>query len=540
MLRFDGGGVTRVAGGPGWSDQTPLGDGGPATEASFICPGGVTADSGGNIYLSDVDRQRVRRINSAGVLSTVAGGGQGFLGDGGRATAARLYLSFGDLALDRLGHLHVVDNTGRIRRIETPGALPSPTSTSTSTTTTSTTSTSTTTTSTSTTSTSTTSTTRPVQSPSGLYHPLAPARILDTRYGTGGLHSPVGPANSVATPVTGVGGVPATGVSAVVLNVTVTQPTGQSFLTVYPSGTARPLASNLNFLPNQTVPNLVVAKVGADGKVAVYNNAGSSHVIFDVVGWYGAAGAPSGGRYNALAPARVLDTRTGTGGDFRSPVMAGGTISATVTGVGGVPATGVSAVVLNTTVSQPTAQSFLTVFPSGTARPLASNLNYVAGETVPNLGADGKVSIYNNAGSTHVILDVVGWYGAEGAPSGSRYNALSPARVLDTRSDTGGFSSPVAAGGTISATVTGVGGVPASGVSAVVLNATVTQPTAVSFLTLFPSGTTRPLASNLNFVPNQTVPNLVVAKVGADGKVAVYNNAGSSHVILDVIGWYST
>ncbi|MDP1805886.1 MAG: hypothetical protein Q8K72_12010, partial [Acidimicrobiales bacterium] len=110
----------------------------------------------------------------------------------------------------------------------------------------------------------------------------------DTRAGTGGFSAPVGPGGTISATVAGVGGVPATGVDAVVLNVTVTQPSAGSFLTIYPNGTARPLASNLNFLPGQTIPNLVVAKVGADGKVALYNHAGSSHVIFDVVGWYSA------------------------------------------------------------------------------------------------------------------------------------------------------------------------------------------------------------------------------------------------------------
>jgi hypothetical protein len=155
------------------------------------------------------------------------------------------------------------------------------------------------------------------------------------------------------------------------------------------------------------------------------------------------------------------------------------------------------------------------------------------------VGADGKVSVYNNAGTTHVVLDVVGWFGADDATAGARYNALSPSRILDTRTGTGGFSAPVGPGGTISPTVIGVGGVPASGVSAVVLNVTVTQPTAESFLTVFPSGAPRPLASNLNFVAGQTVPNLVMAKVGADGKVSVFNNLGTSHVIFDVVGWYS-
>lgn len=98
----------------------------------------------------------------------------------------------------------------------------------------------------------------------------------------------MGPGASVAVPVAGRGGVPATGASAVVVNVTVTQPSVGGFLTVFPGGTARPLASSLNFAAGQTAPNLVVAKLGADGSIGVYNNAGTSHVILDVVGWYGA------------------------------------------------------------------------------------------------------------------------------------------------------------------------------------------------------------------------------------------------------------
>jgi hypothetical protein len=375
------------------------------------------------------------------------------------------------------------------------------------------------------------------------FHPLAPARILDTRSGAQGFFGPIGAGTSISLPVAGHGGVPASGATAVLINVTATQPTGQSYLTVYPSGTGRPLASNLNFLAGQTAPNLVSAKLGADGKVAIYNNAGSTHVVVDVVGWFSAAGSPDGASLNPLAPARILDTRVGTGG-FASPVAAGATISPTVTGVGGVPATGVSAVVLNVTVTQPTAETFLTVSPSGTARPLASNLNAIAGQARANLvvakvGTDGKVSVYNNAGQAQVIFDVVGWYGADGVPAGARFTALAPSRVLDTRVGTGGFGAPIGPGATISPQVTGVGGVPLTGVSAVVLNVTVTQPTSESFLTVFPSGTARPLASSLNMTVGQTVPNLVIAKVGADGRVSVYNNAGSTHVILDVVGWYT-
>ena len=363
-----------------------------------------------------------------------------------------------------------------------------------------------------------------------LYHALPPARILDTRYG-----APVPAGGTVVQTVTGVGGVPTTGVSAVVLNVTVTEPTAPSFLTVYPNGAARPATANLSFDAGQTVPNLVVAEVGAEGKVAVYNAAGTVQVILDVAGWFGSDGTSTGGgSYNALAPARILDTRSGT------PVPAGGTMVQTVTGVGGVPASGVSAVVLDVSVTQPTAPSFLTIYPTDTARPFAANLTYGGGQTVTNVvvakvGADGKVAVYNAAGSAHVIFDVVGWFGSDGASSaGGRYSPVAPARLLDTRS-----TAPVPGGGTVVQTVTGVGGIPSTGVSAVVLDVSVTQPTAPSFLTVYPSGTARPLAASMNFVANQTLTGLVVAKVGPDGKVAIYNGAGSAQVIVDVVGWYS-
>ena len=367
----------------------------------------------------------------------------------------------------------------------------------------------------------------------GRFHPLPPARLLDTRDGA----SPVGAEATIAVPVAGRGGVPASGASAVAVNVTVTQPSVGGFLTVFPSGTARPLASSLNFVAGQTVPNLVMAKLGTDGKVNIYNNAGTAHVILDVVGWYHDEGDSTGALYNPVAPSRIRDTRDGTGGPAGA-VGPGATMTVPVRGRGGVPPGGASAVILNVTVTQPSVGGFLTVFPSNTTRPLASNLNFVAGQTVPNLvvaklGIDGGVGIYNSAGTTHVIVDLVGWYGEEEATIGSRYSALAPSRILDTRTAAG----PVGPAGTITVPVAGHGGVPASA-SAVVVNVTVTQPSVGGFLTVFPGGTVRPLASNLNFLAAQTVPNLVVAKLGSDGTVSLYNSAGTTHVILDVVGWY--
>lgn len=374
----------------------------------------------------------------------------------------------------------------------------------------------------------------------GAYHPLTPARILDTRTGLGGGPGKVGPGGTLSLQVTGRGGVPATGVSAVALNVTVTEPTAGSFLTAWPAGETRPLASNLNYEAGKTVPNMVIVKVGAGGKVNLFNNSGSVHVIADVAGWYGDYGATLGTVFTPLEPARLLDTRSGSG-----RVPTGGTVALQVTGRGGVPGLGVSAVALNVTVTEPDGVGFLAAYPTGVNRPLVSNLNFARADTVANvvvatMNVDGVVNLYLGGASAHVIVDVAGWYGEHEATPIGTYTALPPTRILDTRTGNGAPAARLSPGGTLNLQVTGRGGVPVVAVGAVVLNVTVTEPTSVSFLTAWPGGSARPLASNLNYVAGQTVPNLVVVQVGAGGTVDLFNYLGSTHVIADVAGWYGS
>jgi hypothetical protein len=335
-------------------------------------------------------------------------------------------------------------------------------------------------------------------------------------------------------------------VGAVAINITVTNPTAASYLTIFPTGSARPTASNMNYVAGDTVPNMVVAKLGTGGKVDVYNAVGSTDVIFDVGGWYSDGSTSGGGTYGSLTPARVLDTRNGTGAPT-GRVAAGQSLSVQMTGHGGVPSSGVGAVVLNVTAVGPSAGSYLTVYPNGSSVPTASNLNLSPGENVPNLviakvGASGKVNVYNAIGLTDVVFDVAGWYsdGSTSSTATGMYGPLTPARILDTRNGTGGHSHALGSGQSIAVQATGVGGVPSSGVSAVVLNVTVTGPSAGSYLTVYPSGSSVPTASNLNFSPGQTVPNLVVVKVGSGGMVNVYNAVGATDVVFDVAGWYST
>lgn len=258
--------------------------------------------------------------------------------------------------------------------------------------------------------------------PDGLYNPLLPARILDTRDGTGGYTTPVRSGQTIRLQVSGRGGVPATGASAVVLNVAATDATAESYLTVFPTGSAMPVASSLNFPAGTTVPNRVVAKLGSGGQLSIYNAVGSVNVIADVVGWYtDGIAASSGATFTGVTPVRILDSRSGIGG-VSSPVGPGRTIAVTVAGWGGVPLmTSTSpvppvAVVLNVTAVSATAGSYLTVFADGASRPLASDLNFAAGQIVPNLvvvrvGSNGLVDFFNAAGSADIVADVVGWYG---------------------------------------------------------------------------------------------------------------------------------
>ncbi len=379
----------------------------------------------------------------------------------------------------------------------------------------------------------------------GAFVSVGPARVLDTRKGTGAPVARVAAKGTVHLPVLGQGGVPVSGVAAVVLNVTVAAPAGSGFVTVFPDGRPRPTVSNLNFVAGQTVPNLVVVPVGANGKVALYNGSGgSTDVLADVAGYY-LSGAPAQpGTFVSVGPARVLDTRKGVGAPV-ARVGAKATVHLPVLGRGGVPVSGVAAVVLNVTVAAPAGSGFLTVFPDGRPRPTVSNLNFVAGQTVPNLvvvpvGANGKVALYNgSAGSADVLADVAGYY-LSGAPAEpGTFVSVGPARVLDTRKGTGAPVARVGAKATVHLPVQGQGGVPVSGVAAVVLNVTVAAPAGSGFLTAFPDGGPRPTVSNLNFVPGQTVPNLVVVPVGANGKVALYNGSGSStDVLADVAGYY--
>ncbi|MEZ5295111.1 MAG: hypothetical protein R2697_02200 [Ilumatobacteraceae bacterium] len=219
-------------------------------------------------------------------------------------------------------------------------------------------------------------------------------------------------------------------------------------------------------------------------------------------------------------------------------VAAGSVTELVVLGRGGVPG-GASAVSLNVTAVAPSAAGHLTVFPCGGGVPNASNVNYTAGQVVPNavlsrVGVDGKVCVYSHA-ETDLIVDVNGAFE-------SGFASLAPARLLESRSGPsdvtvdGSFEGigRVAAGSVTELVVLGRGGVP-GGASAVSLNVTAVAPSGAGHLTVFPCGGGVPNASNVNYTAGQVVPNAVLSRVGVDGKVCVYSHA-ETDLIVDVNG----
>ena len=250
--------------------------------------------------------------------------------------------------------------------------------------------------------------------------------------------------------------------------------------------------------------------------------------------------------FHGTEPTRVVDTRKGLG-TAAGPIAAGADRTIRLAGRGGVPATGVTAVVANLTVTDTTAASHLTAWPTNQPRPDASNLNWPAGDTRANLAVlplspDGDITVTNNTGTTHLLIDVVGWYDTptpeSAAPDAPGLTTRAPFRAVDTRKGTGTLAAPLGAGDVRTVLLAGTGPVP-TGVSAVVANVTVTGGTSTSHLTTWPSDRTRPSASNLNWPAGDTRANLAVIPLAPDGTANLFNNSGSVHVVLDVVGWFT-
>ncbi|MGD9701338.1 MAG: hypothetical protein AB7Q42_14730 [Acidimicrobiia bacterium] len=379
---------------------------------------------------------------------------------------------------------------------------------------------------------------------------VSPARLLETRVGEGlatgdGLFNGIGerPAGSTTElQITGRANVP-DDADAVVLNVTVVDARAPGYVTVFPCGSSQPIAANLNYVTRSTVPNAVIAKIGAGGKVCFFTQAAVDLVV-DMSGYF-----PAVSRFDAVQPERLLETRSGPGlSTFDGQFNGIGALPATsvtelqITGRAGVPADA-DAVALNVTVADARAPGYVTVFPCGSTRPNAANINYVTRATVPNaviskIGDGGKVCIYTQA-TVDLIVDINGFH-----RDGVKFIAHDPARLLETRvgpglttadGQTNGIG-PLVAGSITELQVAGRVGVPADA-STAALNVTVADARGPGFISVFPCGSPQPNSANLNYRTGSTVANAVITKLGDGGKVCLFALADTD-LVVDIGGYY--
>jgi secreted trypsin-like serine protease len=272
------------------------------------------------------------------------------------------------------------------------------------------------------------------------FQPITPTRLFDTRDGTGSV--PIGKRSGGSTltvTVAGRAGLPASGISAVSLNLTVTEPDGVGYVTAFPCDAAR-TTSTLNYPQWKTVANSAIVPVSAAGTICIYVEGGAAHVLADVAGWF-RAGVPG---FSTLTPTRLFDTRTGEGGVPIGARAGWSTLELGLLGRSGLPSSDLGAVVLNVTVTQTAGLGLVTVHPCGPL-PATSSMNYAAGQTVANMvvasvGPGGSVCFYVEGGSTQLLADVSGWFSA----SSGLYHSLTPTRVADTRTDALSAAGPLA------------------------------------------------------------------------------------------------
>jgi carboxypeptidase T len=377
------------------------------------------------------------------------------------------------------------------------------------------------------------------------FNPITPTRVLDTRIRLGGSRLVSGVKQTFS--VSGASAVPADAV-AVTGNVTVAGSTGYGYVTIAPtiSDGVAPSTSTLNFPTNDIRANGITVPLGSGGTLdAVYRGGTgtTAQVLFDVTGYF--ANDAEGTLYHALAPKRVLDSRSGLGaGTFTSGVKR----TFSVSGASAVPADAV-AVTGNVTVAASTGKGYVTIAPtlSDGVVPPTSTVNFPLGDirangiTVPLATGGTLDAVYRGgAGTTaDILFDVTGYFGNDSG--GALFHALAPTRVLDSRTGLG--AGVFASGVKQTFSVIGASDVPADAV-AVTGNVTVAASTGSGYVTIAPALADGeiPTTSTLNFPLRDIRANGVTVPLGPGGTLdAVYEGqAGTTaQVLFDVTGYFA-
>jgi hypothetical protein len=373
------------------------------------------------------------------------------------------------------------------------------------------------------------------------YHPMTPARLLDTRFGNG-LTSKLKAGVPATFHIGGRGGIPV-GATAVTANATIVSSSAASSVYLGPAPIAHPSTFTINFNKNDVTAYGVTVALGAGGTLSATYMAtsGTTDLVMDVTGYFTAD--LSGDTYHPLTPARLVDTRVHNG-LVKGKLSAGVPQTFTVRGRGGVPPTA-KAVTGNVTVVNSSSAWAVYIGPVSLASPTTSTINFTKGQVRANsltvaLSPTGTLSVtfLANAGNTtDLVFDVTGYYTAD--LTGAKYVAITPVPLLDTRS-ANGVSGKFVANTPRSVTLRGRGGVPtnATGITGVVSVFNQTNSWAVF---VGPTQIAKPTTSALNFLKGDNCSNGLTVALSGTGTLGVTYMAGAgntTNAVIFVTGYF--
>jgi hypothetical protein len=340
---------------------------------------------------------------------------------------------------------------------------------------------------------------------------------------------------SFAIPAGPCTGIPDTA-QAYALNVTVVPQGELGYLTVWPTGAPQPLVSTLNSLDGEVKANAAITAAGTGGAVSVYAT-NETDVVLDINGYFVPNTNSSALGFYPMPPCRLVDTRAGAPSTVVTGTLAAGSTTTLplLASSCDVPATA-HAYSLNFTLVPPAAVGYLTVWPTGQARPTVSTLNDPTGTVEANAaiepaGANGSIDVYVTD-QTDLLVDINGYFAPAGEGALSLYT-VQPCRVLDTRFPAG--SLPFV--GTIDVNVVqaACGGTGATG--AYVLNATVVPDDFLGYLTLWPQGSAQPEVSTLNAYNGEVTSNMAIVPTSNTFVNAYVNDI--TYLVLDLFGYFA-
>jgi glucose/arabinose dehydrogenase len=363
------------------------------------------------------------------------------------------------------------------------------------------------------------------------FQPIRTARVYDTRSNIGGAG--VGPmrANTTRQVVLG-----APGKAAALVNVALAGASSGGLVQAWRPRTSRPASSLLSLPgPGAAVANSVIVPLDFNGR-AVFASSAGGHLIIDVAGYFDEAPSVTGGRFGAVAPARLMDSRLPANAITNPISRVGDHLEVQVTGRAGVPASGAGSVALALTIIGSSGGS-VTAYPTGQPRPAVASLSVGSGDkrsimAIVRIGTGGRISLYG-AGLAGVVADVAGWFTAN-APTGGLLTIVPPSRRVDTRINLG--FGPIPAG--VSRTVT-LAGLPST-TRAIVQNLTVLGTTGNGWLTASPNAGPVPPTSNLNWLAtNQSRAVLAVTQLPASHSARYSAFIGSTGLVVDLNGYFT-